>query len=159
MLSMRLYWLLIFVRACIVVIQCRFHCRCCFCCCSYCCCCYGFAPAAPTGAPFVWVAVPLLREILEEWFPCCSCCCCCCCFFCFCCYSSCPCCYGCSSCSYCCPFCLGCSARVPLWLEAPPGANELQNPPRRPFQTFQPILAEHLKHWDGTSKRRGANKQ
>ena len=35
MLLMRLYWFLIFVRACIVVIQCRFHCRCCFCCCSF----------------------------------------------------------------------------------------------------------------------------
>ena len=48
-------------------------------------------------------SLPLLREILEEWLPCCSRCCCC-----FCCYSSCPCCYGCSSCSYCCSFCLSC---------------------------------------------------
>ena len=44
------------------------------------------------------------------------------------------------------PFVWVAGTLVPLLLEAPPGANELQNPPRRPFQTFQPILAEHLKH-------------
>ena len=40
------------------------------------------------------------------------------------------------------PFVWVAGTRVPLLLEAPHGANELQNPARRPFQTFQPILPE-----------------